>query len=177
MTMKEFYKIDPVTGLILDMALLDDEGDILDDMKPGWGGDRGFHNPIWGFDTDDWIEGKSKADMLEIHKTTKINELNALCEETIYAGFKASNGHEYEFEDKDQTNISQSLLLASMDVDMSDIEWKTLDAGIVVHTRGEFIKMCIDAEAHKRGNISKYWKLKESVEAAATNEEINKIVW
>lgn len=117
--------------------------------------------------------------LLEYHKKDKINELNEACEATILAGFYCeANGHYYEFKVYDQLNFTQQYLLLISNPDFTGpIRWKTEDAGVVEHTREEFMTVCQTAELHKRGNIEKYWDLKAQVENATTFEDVNAIQW
>lgn len=110
-------------------------------------------------------------------KKAKLAELNEACQSAIYGGFTGGNGHQYQFEEKDQGNIGQQLTLLLLDDTISSIQWKTKDAGIVVHTRNEFIALANDANNHKRGNMGKYWTLEAQVNASTTESEINSIVW
>lgn len=174
--MKEFHKVDLETGIITDVCLFDDEKDVIPtDCKLGWS--EGFYNPVWDFELDTWVEGKPSQDILASQRINKIQELNITCETEIFSGFQATNGHLYEFETKDQNNLSQMLLLLSMSPTMDDVQWKTLDAGVQIHSRQDFMQVCMDAELHKRGNISKYWQLKGLVETAMSIEEIQAITW
>jgi len=117
--------------------------------------------------------------ILEHHKKDKIDKLNEACEETILAGFYCgANGHYYEFSAYDQMNFTQQYLLLVSNPELTDpIRWKTEDAGVLEHSREEFIAVCEVAEKHKRGNIEKYWELKALVESADTFEEVNAIEW
>lgn len=117
--------------------------------------------------------------LLEHYKQDKISELNEACEETILAGFYCeATGHYYEFSAYDQMNFTQQYIrLMANPNEAGPIRWKTEDAGVIEHTREEFLAVCDAAEVHKRGNIEHYWKLKERVGQATTFEEVNAIHW
>jgi len=124
-------------------------------------------------------EPAENALSLERYKAEKIAELNNACEATILAGFYCeATGHVYEFSAYDQMNFTQQYLILTSNLELTaPILWKTEDAGVVEHTREEFIAVCETAEKHKRGNIEKYWQLKAQVENAATFEEVNAVQW
>jgi len=90
MALKEYYKVDLVTGYPLEVLLLDDElkdekGNVISvpaDLKKGWGGERGFHNPIYNFDLDDWVEGKPTEEVE--YERTKISDLSLMQQELSY---------------------------------------------------------------------------------------------
>jgi hypothetical protein len=113
---------------------------------------------------------------LEYVRSEKLKELNDKCESTICDGF-ISNNHEYQFDYKDQDNIGQQLTLLLLDPTINSIQWKTKDAGIVVHTRDEFIAIANDANNHKRLNMGKYWTFEAQLKTLTTESEINSIVW
>jgi XkdW protein/Domain of unknown function (DUF4376) len=110
-------------------------------------------------------------------KSEKLEELNVACQSTILGGFTASNGHVYQFDFKDQDNIAQQMLFIVNDLTIATIDWKTIDAGIVTHTRDEFLQMCKDADNHKRSNFAKYWTLEAQLNTLTTEDEIKNINW
>lgn len=111
-------------------------------------------------------------------KNEKKIELNEMCEKEILSGFSSStNGHQYQFDYKDQENIGQQLTLLLLDPSIENVDWKTEDAGVVTHTRQEFIGIAQDADLHKRGNINKYWTKIAELEATTTEAEIEAIQW
>jgi hypothetical protein len=118
-----------------------------------------------------------KTAWLEILKANKLAELNNACQSTILDGFVATNGHTYQFDFKDQDNITQQMLFLVNDPTISSVQWKTVNAGVIVHTREEFLQMCKDADAHKRYNFGKYWTLEAQLKSAVTEVEIKSINW
>lgn len=114
---------------------------------------------------------------LEFRKQQKINDLNNQCEAAILGGFTAANTHRYGFSQYDQLNFTQQLALMNTDPAIASIDWKTEDAGVLTHTREEFVALVREAEAHKRGKIVQYWTLKAQVQAAATEAEVDAVTW
>lgn len=114
---------------------------------------------------------------IEFLKKDKLEKLSDTCESTICNGFVGTNGHQYQFDYKDQDNLTQQMLFLVNDPTIVSIDWKTKDVGILTHTRDEFLQVCKDADSHKRSNFGKYWTLEAQVKSATTEDEINSIVW
>lgn len=110
-------------------------------------------------------------------KQDRISQLGYDCQNTIYSGFTGTNGHQYQFEDKDQANLTQQMLFLVNDPTIMSVSWKTLDVGVISHTRDEFLQVCKDANNFKSSNFGKYWTLEAQVNSATTEDEINAIVW
>lgn len=186
MALQEFYKVDLKTGNIIDVCLFDvDKKDkdgnsipveIPNDCFLGWG-ERQMYNPVYDFKLNDWVDKKPQEEILQEVKSAKVLELNSVCEMAIFEPFQATNGHFYSFELKDQLNFTQMSFLINSNPHLTDIQWKTEDAGVLLHTREEFLEVIASAEVHKMGNISKNWQLKGLVESAETVEEVQAITW
>jgi hypothetical protein len=111
---------------------------------------------------------------------TKINEMNDVCNKSILEGFNSSClgvEHQYQFGYDDQINLSGQLNLFNADETTTECNWKTIDAGVLVHTKAQFIQLFKDGLAFKAGQIGKYWTLKAQILSAKTEDEINAIVW
>lgn len=177
---REVYEIDK-DGYVIDNYLMTEEqieeatasGRIF---VSGWYTES-FYKPRYDFSTQSWIEEMTVEEILEGNKARKIEELNSVCEAETLQPFQASNGHLYEFDYKDQSNFNQQLSFLVLDPSINEIIWKTVDAGVIMHTRDEFIQVCKDAEEYKRGNISKNWQLKGLVNSATSLEEVELINW
>jgi hypothetical protein len=110
-------------------------------------------------------------------KGKKLSELSEACQSSILVGFTGTNGHQYQFDWKDQDNLTQQMLFLVGDPTINTVDWKTMDAGIISHTRAEFLQVCADANNHKRSNMGKYWTLEAQLNALTTEEEINSLSW
>ncbi|MFD2170303.1 hypothetical protein [Tumebacillus lipolyticus] len=118
------------------------------------------------------------ATSLDQLKKAKIDQLNEACEAAILQGFtSATTGHFYAFGSNDQSNFTQQMLLLIADPSLTEVTWKTEDAGVIGHTREQFLAVCREAEQHKRAQIGWYWLLKEEVEAASTWQQVDATVW
>lgn len=123
--------------------------------------------------------------LLEKVKQEKIKELDLKCEATILAGFMIPEDHEdpalagnyYSFDLYDQLNFNLQVTYIDVVTPTEPIYWKTENKGILPHTIQQFMEVCKHAERHKRGNIEKYWALKEQVMNCQTVEEVEAITW
>lgn len=114
----------------------------------------------------------------EYKRNEKLLELKRNVNEAILGNFiSPTTGHEYEFSEYDQANFTQQMLLLVADPTITTVDWKTVDAGIISHTRDQFFAIVNDANAHKRGNLSKFWNLEAQLKLATTIPEIEAIVW
>jgi hypothetical protein len=138
---------------------------------------NGAYIDIWELPYPTPTDEELEVGWIKHLKKAKLEELNEACEQTIIDGFTATNGHTYQFDYKDQDNIGQQLTLLLLDPMIDSIQWKTKNAGIVVHTRAEFIALANDANNHKRSNMGKYWTLEAQIKTLTTESEINSIVW
>jgi hypothetical protein len=109
-------------------------------------------------------KGIVQAEGLANLKAIKIASLKRLCELAIEEGFTSKiNGHHYRTNRDDQINfIGQKDELTS-DPSIIDVPWKTEDAGYVVHTREEWLKIHSEGLAHKKAQLFKYDQLKQAV--------------
>lgn len=117
---------------------------------------------------------------LEQVKEQKILELNTACNQEILNGFPSScTGieHQYKFDMEYQGNFAQQGVMLSLDATLETVPWPTSDAGMIVHTREQFIQLCKDAQAWKATNLYRYFGLKAQVEACETIEAVEAFVW
>lgn len=178
--MQQFYRVNRDTGLFVEPVLFDDgiipvDEDIVLVNIP-----EGFHLPKWDKVGKKWVEGRMTTDLLDVSKKSKIAELNAKCNETILASFTSSAlgvTHTYGFSYEDQQNLASMLSMFNADSTITTVDWKTKDAGILAHSKAQFLQICKDAQTHKQSNIVKYWTRKGQVESKTTTQEISSIVW
>lgn len=159
---KEYFVIDVENGNILDVVLLGEDEVVPEDHKLGWGTSRSFYNPVWDFELNDWVEGKSFEEILAPIRENKATELSAECESVIKYGFY-HEGDFFAFYDKDQANFNQQLSLMLIDGTITSVLWKTENNGIKSFNREQFIAICKAGEQHKRQHIGRFWQIKEYV--------------
>ena len=127
-------------------------------------------------------EALDSSSSIEEIREAKINQLKQLCSESVYAGFYSESlGHSFGFNDHDQANISQQLILFLMDsiaiANIEYVEWKTLADGVVSLTKNQFMQLVSDAKEHKMSNQKRFWELEHEVLSASSIEEIKSINW
>jgi hypothetical protein len=141
----------------------------------------------WNMEEDQPTEEELQAAWLDLTtlkiedvKVEKISTLNEECNKIILAGFTSSAVgvlHQYGFDYEDQSNLMGTLTLFNSNPALTEIEWKTKDAGLVLHTREQLVQLCTDSFTHKQNNIKKYWIKKQQVLDAISIEEINSITF
>lgn len=117
------------------------------------------------------------APTLDEAKTAKIVELYAKRDQTIEAGFTATNGHQYFFGDTDQKKMQGKIALLGVSPTVTSVGWLTNDAGFITHTRDEFIQVATDADQFETDQHMKCYQLENQVWATTTIDQINAIVW
>jgi hypothetical protein len=147
------------------------------DYKIANNGDGQFVSE-WNLQEPQPTETELQEWWLEHVRSVKINELKLECEQGILTGFTSSvTGYTYQFDYKDQDNITQQMLFLVNDPTITTVDWKTIDSGIVTHTREQFLAVCSGANDHKRMNMGKYWTKESQVNSATTEVGINAVVW
>jgi len=115
---------------------------------------------------------------MEEVKKAKIAALRERCEQEITAGFQSkAAGHAFGLKDHDQMNFTQQLLMFVQDASLEAAAWKTESDQMVELDRKLFLEVCKEAEHHKRSRLTKFWMLKEQVEAAGDLEQVERIKW
>ena len=110
----------------------------------------------------------------------KILELNTACNILILSGFKSSATgveHQYKFDMEYQANFAQQGVMLSLDPTQDTVMWPTSEAGVILHTREQFISLAKDAQAWKAVNTYRYFGLKAQVEACENVDAVQEITW
>ena len=120
-------------------------------------------------------------DDLETVKNNLINGMNKICEQKIEAGFYSDatgTSHLYRFNKaEDQLNFNQQISMMILVPTISEVYWKTEDAGVVLHTRDQFFGVIGHAAIAKQGKINRYWALKDYILKSTTLEELREVSW
>lgn len=115
---------------------------------------------------------------LQSAKDAKITELFANRESAIYAVFtSATMGHNYYYEEADVRKLQGQASLLALDPSIATIDWLTVNAGMVTHTRDQFIAVLKEGGQHERNQHNKFYNLKARVESATTVADVQSIVW
>jgi hypothetical protein len=130
---------------------------------------------------DKYPEGKPSLISLDEAKALKIAQFDTKCQETIEAGFYSSAlgaEHFYRFNRaEDQINFSQQGVMLTLNPALNEIYWKTEDAGVLKHTRAQFLQVLDDASTNKTSTIAKYWQLKSLILSTESLEDLDLITW
>lgn len=116
------------------------------------------------------------------YQQNKVYQLNTACNQTILNGFSSSvtgTLHQYKFNMEYQANITQEGTMLALDPTITTVDWPTVDAGVIPHTRDQFIQLCKDSKTFKETNIYRYFALKAQVLASTitTIDQVNAINW
>lgn len=113
-------------------------------------------------------------------QTNKIEQLSKSCKEDILNGFSSSAlglSHDYKFDEEDQRNFSQQANALIFDSTIATIDWNTKDAGLLKHTREQFIQLLNDAQISKDEKVSHFRAMKKQILDAKTSDEVQTFQW
>jgi hypothetical protein len=122
----------------------------------------------------------SNPTTLEDYQQNKIYELNTACNKEILGGFTSSVtgvAHQYKFDMEYQNNLNQEATMLALDSTIISVDWPTIDAGVVTHTREQFIQLCKESKTFKEQRLYRYFNLKAQVLATTTINAVNAFVW
>lgn len=117
---------------------------------------------------------------IQDYQTNKILELNTACNNEILGGFSSSATgavHQYKFDMEYQANMAQEGMMLALDSTITAVDWPTVDAGVVTHSRDQFIQLCKDSKTIKETKLYRYFNLKAQVLAATTIDAVNAFLW
>jgi hypothetical protein len=110
-------------------------------------------------------------------KSIRKEFIKAQCEEDILEGFTASNGHVYRTNRDDQTNMIGQKDYLNDHPEVTQVKWKTEDAGYIVHTREEWLGIYLEAFNVKMVKLYKYDALSKQIIQATNEAEVLGITW
>lgn len=116
-------------------------------------------------------------DILNYHKNLKISMQNEFCEIAIAAGFTSSNGHKYRTNTDDQINFLGKMIMLQMKPDITEVPWKTEDAGYIVHTKEDWLTVASEGFAHKEEQLLKFNEKTTTIKNATTHAQIVAVSW
>ena len=111
-------------------------------------------------------------------KTIKLAALDAACEQAILNGFVSKvTGHHYRLNRDDQINFLSTKDDLNDDPYLTQVDWKTEDAGLVTHDRADFLLVVDEGKKHKKATITRCWELKRLVQEATALPDVDAVNW
>lgn len=121
-----------------------------------------INSPFIIVDEDRDIKTIEEPEIVDFMLSVVFDEYSKVCEDHILSGFHSeTTDAQYGFTIKDQSNLTQQLLLLSLNSASDPVKWKTDDKGVIELTKEQFINVCREGEEHKRNKMNEYWSLKE----------------
>jgi len=114
---------------------------------------------------------------LPSYQKAKIEQINTMCNKTICAGFKATNGHTYKFDQNYQANFTGGATMFNSDPTMTEIPFNTQDSGMIMQTKVDFLQTCKDSLSFKQEMLVKYFALQAQVLATQDYTSVDAINW
>ena len=176
--MKLAHKID-ANGYMIEPVLVADSfvntSDTIVNICPD-----GFYKPQWN--GTQWVDAQplTDAQILQQAQNAKIAELSAKCDAAIVGGFPSSAlgvAHTYPSDKDAQSYLGDAIKRMELDSTVTNVNFKTLDAGFLAHTLPQLQQVFKDGFDFGQAQITKYNQLKTQVEAATTVDGVNAIVW
>ena len=111
----------------------------------------------------------TQENLLTFQASLIIKKLAEQNEQIIKEGFYSESMDAlFSFDSKDQDNISQELTLMTAGLAEPTHEWKTKDKGVIFMSDEEFRTFCVEAGAHKRFHMSRYWRIEGKINACTS---------
>ena len=118
----------------------------------------------------------SEENLLSFQAPLIIKKLAEQNEQIIKDGFYSESLDAlFSFDSKDQDNISQEFTLMTAGLAEPTHEWKTKDKGVIFMSDEEFRTFCVEAGAHKRFHMSRYWRIEDKINACTSLECLHQI--
>jgi hypothetical protein len=116
---------------------------------------------------------------LDQAKQNKIAELNTDYQEsfTTFQSSALGSVHTYPIDQEAQDNLDKYVQLAAANPNKNTFYFKTLEQGLMVHTRAQFLQLVDDAEAFEVSQVKKFEAKEAQVNACNTVDQVNSIVW
>lgn len=119
----------------------------------------------------------NKANLQEV-KEAKIAELKEKCNSSIEDGFiSPSIKHKFGYKTHDQNNLYGQMLVFMADTTETQCEWKTEDAGVIILTKEQFMKLVPEGKEHVREKVAHFWNLVAMVTNCQFKTDVAKINW
>lgn len=129
-----------------------------------------------------WVEMETQENLLRIAKDKKKAELDSKCDSSIMGGFPSSalgTQHFYQSLVVDEIWLNATINRFLIDPNFTTVNYKTIDAGYLQHTKEQFNQVFIDGHSFGDAQITKLNSLKSQVDDNATDtvDKVNAISW
>jgi hypothetical protein len=121
----------------------------------------------------------TESELFDLYKQDKIHLLDQQCNQAVLGTFISSamgSEHIYVFDIEAQINLAGAKQ-AFQDALITEIDWNTRDAGVLIHSQAQFNQLWLDGFLHKISTIGRFRTLLPLVEAATTKSEVDAVVW
>lgn len=117
---------------------------------------------------------------IEYMKEQKNKQLEKQCDATIMGGFPSNAlgaSHTYQSMLIDEIWLNSTIHRFNIDPNFTTVNYKTIDAGYLPHTKEQFFQVFIDGHAWGDNQITKLNQLKAQVAAATDQAGLDAITW
>lgn len=169
------HKID-INGMYIEDVFVDPNNIPSDVIIPNW--QPPLIKPKWNGSS--WIEGETQENILSELKKNKLAELDNKCNATIMGGFQSSAlgaAHTYQSLIIDEIWFNSTLHRFAIDPNFTSVQYKTVDAGYLPHTKEQFIQVFVDGHSFGDSQIAKLNNLKTQVDAVQSQADLDAITW
>jgi hypothetical protein len=155
-------------------------------------GDDGIYSNITWDGGDPLPPEQELLDLILLEtKSKKINEHSNYCAQLILSGFTSNalgSPHGYDSEDVDQINILGALAASGPRPSHPDgvslpyaarpiVDGVYMPKIYIAHTHEQLKQVVVDGAAYKLGCLQHFNELRDDVNAAATLQEVEAVVW
>lgn len=120
----------------------------------------------------------TQDDIINHHKTLKLELLDDASRTEILKGFTSSNGHIYRTNGDDRENMIGKAVQLILQPEIVLVKWKTEDIGYMDHTREEWINnVFLEGLNFKETVLFKYNTLRIQIENATLDSEVLAVKW
>jgi len=122
------------------------------------------------------------SDLIKLlpEQNQKVEYIKKQCNLDILYGFESSctgEVHQYKYNLEYQANFNEQANILTLDSTITEIPWNTKDAGVINHSRDEFIILLKDANNFKTSKMNDYHSMKSTISNAKTTKEIIDLKW
>ena len=118
------------------------------------------------------------SQLLPVAQQAQITAITQGYEATLIGGFTSkTTGHAYKTDDVSMGKFTAQVTQLLQNTSIASVNWLTTDAGVVSHTRDEFIGAFNDGIAWEQAQFTQEQTLIAQVNAATTVSAVQAIAW